>query len=166
MIVYDTRFNANEWLTISGFCIGYLAVFLLPKRFPIQVTLMYIMCGIYGGFFYDSILSVEPIDYYDVNDTSNYQFLDFISYLMYGAYSYVFFYLGDRLRLKIRYAPIYIFAWGLVSIGLEKIADLCGVYHYKNGYGLVDSFPIYLLTLGAWSAFYFLSQRFDGLYKT
>jgi hypothetical protein len=162
MIVYDTHFNTNEWFIIVGFCIGYLTLFMLPKRFPIKVTLVFVLCGIYSGFFYDHSLGIEPVDFYDVNDTSAYQFIDFISYLMYGAWSYLFFYVWDCLHLKFRFAPIYIFLWGSISTGLEKIALLCNVYHFKNGYEQFYSFPIYLFTLSCWSVLHYLFKKQYG----
>ncbi|KIL39661.1 hypothetical protein SD70_18645 [Gordoniibacillus kamchatkensis] len=155
MIVYDTRFNANEWFVIVGFCIGYGMLFLLPRRFSYKITLLFIICGIYSGFFYDHSLSVEPKDFYDVNDTSLYQPWDFLSYLMYGPLSYLFFYIWDCVRFKFRFAPLYIFAWGLVAVAFEKFAIVCHVFHYKNGYRLAYSFPIYLLTYSIWSALYY-----------
>lgn len=155
MIIYDTHFNLNEWLIIIGFFVGYLTLFILPKRFPLKVTFVFVICGIYSGFFYDHSLSVEPVDFYDVNDRSQYQFIDFISYLMYGPWSYLFFYLWDCIQFKFRFATIYIFVWGVISLGLEKVAVLCGVYHYKNGYELSTSFPIYLLTFSIWSVLYY-----------
>ncbi len=155
MIVYDTQFNANEWFVITGFCTGYLLMFILPKRFPLKTTVIFATCGIYNGFMFDHSLSVEPVDFYDVNDSSNYEFFDFISYLMYGPWSYLFFYVWDWLRFNFRFAPLYIFLWGAFSFGLERLAVLCNVYHYKNGYEFMYSFPIYLVAISFWAVLYY-----------
>lgn len=162
MKVYDTHFNANEWFIIAGFCVGYLTLLILPKRFPAKVTMVFVLCGIYSGFFYDHSLSVEPVDFYDVNDSSAYQFIDFISYLMFGPWSYLYFYVWDRLDLKYRFAPIGIFLWAAMSWGFEKLALLCHVYHYKNGFELSYSFPIYLVTISGWSLLYRLFRTTYG----
>lgn len=164
MIIYDTHFNANEWFVIIGFCIGYLTLFLLPRRFSLKVTFVFVICGIYSGFIYDHSLSVEPVDFYDVNDHSLYEFIDFISYLMYGPWSYLFFYIWNCVQIKFRLAPIYIFVWSLLSVVLEKVATICNVYHYKNGYEIINSFPLYLLTLSIWSVlyYYFKAKQVNG----
>jgi hypothetical protein len=155
MVIYDNHFNANEWFEIIGFCIGYLVLFILPRRFPLKITFVFVICGIYSGFFFDHSISIEPVDFYDVNDRSQYEIMDFISYLKFGPWSYLFFYIWDWLQFRFRFGPLYIFIWGLSSLGLEKLAVLCHVYHYKNGYGIMDSFPLYLLTLSIWSVLYY-----------
>lgn len=158
MTTYDNQFNSNEWFVIAGLCIGYSLLFLLPRRFSLKVTAVFIVCGIYSGFFYDHSLSVEPVNFYDVNDGSLYQIMDFISYVQFGSWSYLFFYIWDWLQFKYRLAPLYIFLWGSVSLGMEKIAVLCHVYHYRNGYSLSYSLPIYFLTLSIWIGLYYYTK--------
>ncbi len=161
MKIYDTHFNANEWFIIVGCCLGLGLILFLPKRFSIKNSLVFFMCGVYSGFFFDHSLSVQPVNYYDVNDSSNYQFIDFISYLGFGPFSYFFFYLFDLLRPKIKYIPIYILVWSFFSIILEWCSHKLGVYHYRNGYTIYYSFAIYLLVLSCWCLLYFwvLSQK-------
>ncbi|WP_338113130.1 hypothetical protein [Paenibacillus artemisiicola] len=151
MIIYDTRFNANEWFVLGGFLVGIGLVLFLPKRFSMQRTILYYMCGVYSGFFFDHSLSVEPVSYYDVNDTSDYELMDFLSYFAYGAVGYLFFYVFDKLRVRMPYVPVYILAWSLASVGLEWISVRIGVFHYNYGYKLAYSFPIYLIVQTAWT---------------
>ncbi|TJY42616.1 hypothetical protein E5161_07115 [Cohnella pontilimi] len=154
MIVYDNRFNTNEWFIIGGLCVGMALVIFLPKRFPTKNTIVYFMCGVYSGFFFDHSLSVEPVSYYDVNDKSAFQFMDFLSYLSYGPMSYLFFYIYDRIRPKPSHIPLYILIWSLTAVGLEWLAVRTGVFHYLHGYKLAYSFPIYLIVQSCWIAFF------------
>lgn len=154
MIVYDNRFNANEWFIIVSICIGIACILFFPRRFSTQVATLFFMCGVYSGFFFDHSLSVEPISFYDVNDVSKFQVMDFISYCMYGPVSYFFFYIYDRLQIKSSFIPLYILFWSLLSVGAEWLAVMFGVYHYRHGYKLAYSFPIYLLVQSCWVALY------------
>lgn len=154
MIIYDTRFNANEWFIIVSLCIGLACIVLFPKRFPRQVLAVFFMCGVYSAFFFDHSLSVEPVSFYDVNDVSKFQLMDFLSYFMYGSFSYFFFYIYDLLQPKPSHTPAYILAWTLVSVGIEWVAVMFGVFHYRHGYQIAYSFPIYLIVQSCWIALY------------
>lgn len=157
MIVYDNHFNLNEWFIIIGLCIGITTVIILPKRFPKKTAIVFFVCGIYTGFFFDHSVSVQPVSFYDVNDNSSYQFMDFLSYLSFGPLSYLFFYIFDKLRPKSK--PLYILIWSLISLGIEWLATHAGVYHYRHGYKLYYSFPIYLIVQSCWLVLY---DRFRG----
>jgi len=160
VIVYDYRFNSNEWFVIITLCIGILLVFWLPRRFPKKQAIVYFMCGVFFGFFFDHTLSVIPVSFYDVNDTSNFQIMDFISYWQYGPFSYLFFYIYDRLRITPALSPIYILICSLFSVLMEWFAVLFGVFHYRHGYTLVYSFPIYLLIESIWVTLFYRIKHF------
>lgn len=157
MIVYDNRFNGNEWFIIAGLIVGISIMYFLPKRFPKKISIVFFMCGVFSGFFFDHSLSVEPVDYYDVNDKSTYQIMDFLSYVSYGPISYFFFYFYDRLKPSS--SLLYILIWSFISVGLEWCAEKVGVFHYKHGYQLYYSFPIYLLVNSCWTLLYY---RYHG----
>ncbi|MDQ0198233.1 hypothetical protein J2S10_001374 [Neobacillus ginsengisoli] len=157
MNVYDNHFNSNEWFIVVGLCIGTITLFFLPKRFPRKTSIVFFTCGVFSGFFFDHSLSVEPVNFYDVNDNSSYQFIDFLSYVTYGPLSYLFFYFFDRLRpVSI---PIYILIWSLISLGMEWSATYFGVFHYRHGYKLFYSLPIYLIVQSCWIVLY---HRYHG----
>ncbi|RAP75610.1 hypothetical protein DL346_18690 [Paenibacillus montanisoli] len=139
---------------IAGLCIGIALVIFLPKRFQRKHTFVYFMCGVYSGFFFDHSLSVQPVSFYDVNDRSSYQLIDFVSYISYGPISYLFFYTYDRLRPKPSQIAIFILIWSLVSTGLEWLAVCANVFHYRFGYKLAYSFPIYLIVQSCWIFLY------------
>ncbi|MFC4810881.1 hypothetical protein [Paenibacillus sp. GCM10023250] len=159
MIIYDTRFNMNEWFVLSGFVIGIGLVLILPKRFTLQQSILFYMCGAYSGFFFDHSLSVTPLSLYDVNDTSDYEWIDFLSYFAYGAVAYMFFYVYDKFRIRPAYIPVYILIWSLASVGFEWISVKLGVFHYNYGYKLAYSFAIYLFVQTAWIALFFRYGR-------
>lgn len=155
LIVYDNQFNRNEWFVIVGLFIGIVVVYLLPKRFPRQISNLFFLCGIFTGIFFDHTLSVQPVSYYDVNDVSLFEVMDFISYLMYGPFSYLFFYVYDYFRIKPSFIPIFVLVWSLISIGMECLEAFFGVFHYTNGYKIWYSFPIYLLVQSLWMILYY-----------
>lgn len=159
MKTYNIGFNANEWYVIVALIIGCVTIILLPKRFPKKVAFMFFMCGVYSGFFFDHSVSVEPVSFYDVNDRSKFEFMDFVSYWMYGPYAYVFFHIWDRWKLQLRMVPLYICCWTIINIGFEWLAVLCGVFHYRHGYKLAFSVPLYFITLSLWMVLYYVYRK-------
>ena len=147
IIVYDQKFNSNEWFIIATLIIGFILVWKLPKRFPIKESLVYFMGFVFIGMVFDHTISIKPLDYYDVNDKSSYELMDFVSYLTFGPFGYLYIYFYDFFKIKNPYSTIYIFLWTIIAIVTEHIAQTLGVFHYKNGYTIYYSFPIYLLTL-------------------
>ncbi len=149
-IRFDNNFNANEWFIVISLFIGILVVLVLPKRYTKKTTIVYLICGMFFGFIFDHTLSVFPISYYIINDSNTFEFMDFLSHVMYGAYSYLFFYLYDFFNIKPRLSLIYILVWTLISVGFEGISVFIGVFHYENGYKIYYSFVIYLLVISFW----------------
>lgn len=154
MVVYDHSFNHNEWSVMIGLCIGLFLVFVLPKRFPTRASFVFFMCGVYSGFFFDNSLSIQPVSFYDTMDTSVYQVMDYILYFAYGPISYLFFYVWDYMRLKSRALPLYLFIWVLIAMSVEWIGTLFGVFHYRHGYKIEYSMPIYLVIFCLWAMLY------------
>ncbi|RLQ97359.1 hypothetical protein [Falsibacillus albus] len=145
MKVYDHSFNANEWFTCGVFFAAYAFLFILPRRFSKQDKALYVILGMFIGNFYDHTISVPPWNFYDVNDTSEFQLMDFISYFMYGPFSYYFVYIWDALKITDKHIPLYIFIWSIISMVMEFIAHQLGVYHYRQGYEIYYSFAVYPL---------------------
>jgi len=146
-IIYDQNFNSNEWFIIVALTIGVILVWKLPKRFPIKESLIYLIYFIFLGMIFDHTISIEPFDYYDVNDSSSYQLMDFLSYISYGPFGYLYIYFYDFFKIKDSLNTIYIFLWAMSALVTEYFAHAVGVYHYRNGYEIYYSFPIYLLVL-------------------
>lgn len=145
MIVYDQKFNQNEWFVIISLAAGLILFWRLKSRFTTKEVIVYFLFSFYMGIVLDHSISVNPFDFYDVNDNSSYQFIDFLTYLMYGPFGYIFIFCYDYFKIKSQYSPLYILVWVFISIGMEFFAQSLGVYHYKNGYEIFYSFPVYLL---------------------
>ncbi|ULL16888.1 hypothetical protein DVH26_22035 [Paenibacillus sp. H1-7] len=147
IIYYDNKWNTNEWFVIGLLLIGLTLLVALPKRFPLNWSTVYTLYGVFTGLCLDHTLSVNPVDFYDVNDNSSYEFMDFLTYVMYGPFTYLFAYLHDTLKVKPPIDPLFVFGWSLLSVVVEWVAVQAGVFHYKNGYTIFYSFPIYLSSL-------------------
>jgi len=148
-IIYDRKFNSNEWFVITSLIIGIILVWKLPKRFSIKESLVYLIYFVFVGMIFDHTIAIEPFDYYDVNDSSAYQLMDFLSYLTFGPFGYLYIYFYDFFKMKNRYNTFYIFLWTMSALLMEYVAHALGVYHYKNGYEIYYSFPIYLAMLSS-----------------
>lgn len=143
IVQYDSAFNSNEWFILLSLVAGYTLIMIIPKRYPPAYTLLFLFIGINSGIVFDHTISIPPFDYYDVNDSSRFEFFDFLSYIMYGPYGYLFFYLYDYLKLKGYFTFLYIIIWSIIAMFVEALATYLGVFHYKNGYQFVFSFPFY-----------------------
>ncbi len=151
---YDHNFNANEWFIVISLIVGTLVVLKLPKRFTNKTTCVYLLCGVFTGFFFDHILSVLPVSYYDINDNSSFQLMDFLSHVMYAPFSYLFFYIYDFFNIKPNLSLLFILGWAFISVGIELFSEYIGIFHYQNGYNSYYSFVIYLVVQSLWVRFY------------
>lgn len=159
MKVYDHGFNENEWFVIASILVMNLAIWLAPRMFSKLEAIGYYIFGIYIGLFYDHTISIKPWDFYDVNDSSSYQFIDFLSYIMYGPYGYFFLYFYKKWNVRgLRTIP-YILVWSSFSVLMEWIGVKVGLFHYDKGYRMYWSFPIYLFSQTLMVIFYHLVVR-------
>lgn len=145
MKVYETVFDENEWFVILTFLFANLLIWMLPKIFSKIEGASFYLVGIYIGMFYDHTISIKPWDFYDVNDNSSYQLIDFLSYVMYGPYSYFFAYFLGKMNIKGFRNIYYILIWSTFSLIMEWLGVKMGVFHYEKGFKMYWSFPIYLL---------------------
>lgn len=144
-VVYEKSFDGNEWFVIINLITLNIFVWVIPKIFSVLEGISHYIFGIFIGMFYDHTISVRPWDFYDVNDSSAYQVIDFLSYIMYGPFSYFFVYLYVKLRIKGGFKHIlYILTWTCISMLAEWIGVKIGLFHYNKGYKMYWSFPIYL----------------------
>ncbi|MNO21940.1 hypothetical protein D3C76_117170 [compost metagenome] len=153
-IVYDNQFNGNEWFVIGIAVIGLAAVWMLPRRFsPAQATFN-LLIGVTFGLVFDHTIAVPPFDLYDAGDNSTYEWIDIISYFMYAPFGYLFIYGYERLRMFEIMTVVYLLFWALVAVGFEWLALKAGVFHYKQGYQIMYSFPIYLFLMSIYLILY------------
>ncbi|AYV68957.1 hypothetical protein C2I06_20045 [Niallia circulans] len=156
---YDFHFNLNEWSILISIFLGFLLVILLPRRFTKKTMSIYLMCGVFFGFIFDHTLSILPVRYYIINDSSSFEIMDFFSHVMYAPISYLFFYLYDLFNIKPHFTLLYILGWALVSIAIERVCGMIGIFHYQHGYTIYYSFVIYLLVISIWVIFYRLIKE-------
>jgi hypothetical protein len=143
-VVYENVFDWNEWMVLITLVSLNILIWITPKTFSLLEGTAYYMYGIFIGMFFDHTISVLPWDFYDVNDSSEYQVMDFLSYVKYGPFSYFFIYLYVKLRIKGFMHIIYILAWTCFSLLMEGIGVKVGLFHYGKGYIIYYSIPIYL----------------------
>lgn len=144
-VIYDDRFNGNEWLVLGIMALGLAAYLLLPKRFSKPAAWFNLLIGVAIGLMFDHTIAVPPYDLYDVGDQSMYQWFDIISYGMYAPFGYFFIYGLERWSIRSMGLILYIAAWAAGGIGLEWVCERAGIFHYKNGYSMLYSIPIYLI---------------------
>ena len=159
MKVYEHAFNENELFVLCSILVMNLAIWFAPKIFTKLEAIGYYIFGIYIGLFYDHTISIKPWDFYDVNDNSSYQFIDFLSYIMYGPYSYFFVYFFVKLKIKGLRTILYILIWSSLSLLLEWVGLKVGLFHFDKGYRMYWSFPIYLLSQSMMIIYYHLVLR-------
>ncbi len=159
MKVYDHAFNANEWFVILSVIVTNLVIWFVPKIFSKLESIGYYIFGIYIGLFFDHTISIKPWDFYDVNDKSAYEFIDFLSYIMYGPFAYFFLYFYVRWNItRMKIIP-YIFVWSAFSLLMEWMGVKIGLFHYDKGYKMYWSFPIYLFSQSLLIVFYHLCVK-------
>ncbi|KGX91807.1 CBO0543 family protein [Pontibacillus marinus] len=158
IVVYETAFDWNEWFVIITLVSLSFFIFRIPKIFPPIEAIGYYLFGITIVYFFDHTTSVRPWDLYDVNDSSKYQLMDFIYYVMNGPFSYMFIYLYSKLNIKGHYNILYIFIWSSFSVLAEWIGVKIGLFHYDKGYNMYWSLPIYMLVQIILIIYYHLVQ--------
>ncbi len=158
-VIYEKSFNYNEWFVIINFIIMLLIIWKLPKQFSILEGTAHFLYGIAIGMFFDHTISVKPWDFYDVNDDSSYQLIDFLSYVAYGPYSYIFIYLYKKLNIKGFTHIIYVLLWGCFSVLIEWVSIKVGLFHFDKGYKMYWSFPIYIFVQSLQIIFYQIIKR-------
>lgn len=158
-VIYEKSFNLNEWFVIVGIIFMGIMIWIIPKIFSVLEGIAHYVYGVAFGMFYDHTISVKPWDFYDVNDSSAYQVMDFLSYVMYGAYSYFFIYFYDKLKINGYWHILYILIWSCFSLFMEWVGVKIGLFHYDKGYTMYWSFPIYLIAQSLQIIFYHVIKR-------
>ncbi|QHE51043.1 hypothetical protein [Pontibacillus sp. HMF3514] len=145
ILLVEEKFDTNDIYILCFILISYLGLFLLPKLFNKKLdTCLIILYGILSATILDSSIGAHIYDFYDIMDGKHYTIMDAVVYLLYGPFGYFFIYGYKKLHIKGLYTVIYIVAWSLFSLGVDKVNVLMGVFTFKNGYQFFFSFPIYL----------------------
>ncbi|MED4018462.1 hypothetical protein [Sutcliffiella cohnii] len=158
-VIYEDSFNINEWFVIVSLVFMIIMIWITPKIFTILEGIAYFIFGIVYGMFYDHTISIKPWDFYDVNDNSSYQLIDFLSYVMYGGYSYFFLYLYEKMNIKGHGNLIYVLIWSCFSFLMEWIGVKIGLFHFDKGYKMYWSIPIYIIAQSMLIIFYQITKK-------
>lgn len=145
---YDYSFNQNEWFVLITIIVSHIIIFMLPKRYPILLSITLYLYGLTMGIMFDNTIGAHIFDFYDIGDSSAYDLMDIATYVMYGPMSYIFIYIQDKFKIHGKLLTTYILLWSLVAFGVEALATYLGLFHYKNGYQIYYSFPIYIGLFG------------------
>jgi hypothetical protein len=158
-VVYERAFDWNEWFVIITLLSLHFLMVKLPKTFSMIEGLTYYLFGITVVLFFDHTMSVRPWDLYDVNDSSTYQLMDFLYYVMNGPISYFFIYIYLKLRIEGYKTIPYILIWSSFSVLTEWIGVKIGLFHYDKGYKMSWSLPIYMVIQTLQIIYYHIIQR-------
>lgn len=144
MLQLPERFDLNEWFTLAAAVLAMGVALTLPKRFSIVEIVVYTIFTVYLSQTVDSLIAIEPFDFYDVNDSAKLEWFDMIIYYFcYPPTTYIYLYFYDKWQPR-RWKRIgYVIGYSLLSVLLEGVADLFGVFTYK-GWRLYDSFFVYV----------------------
>ncbi|MBD2870009.1 hypothetical protein [Paenibacillus arenilitoris] len=163
IVSYDKGFNANEWFVIASFVISTVFIWVFPRILSPLETSYALLAGMVFGLIADHTVAVPPLDLYDVGDDSNFTLFDLFSYVMYMPFGYWFIYWHERMRIGGIGTMSYILLWTIFGYGIEWLGTLAGVFHYKNGYRIEHSIPVYLFVQSLHLALYKLAFSRDRM---
>ncbi|WP_456271885.1 hypothetical protein [Bacillus sp. AK031] len=160
-MIYEKAFDLNDWTVLISILVIWAAVFLLPKKFSVQYTVLIMLFGLTAASVFDNSLGAAAFDYYNIMDGPAYTLMDGAVYLLYPPFSYFFAYIHRSFHINMLGNALFILAWSLLSVFVESIFTLANVFTYKNGFNLFYSFCIYLVTQSALLTFMKLLE-FNG----
>ncbi|MDZ5471449.1 hypothetical protein SM124_06780 [Bacillus sp. 31A1R] len=137
------KFDENEWLVIGVLMSGIVIYKLLPKRFPISLSILIMIFSATYARAFDHILASPLLDFYDVMDSPKFELFGVFTYIMYAPFGYLFVYIYDKFKIEDKYIVLYIFIWSFFGIGFEWLSSKCNIFTYKH-WNLAYSFTIYL----------------------
>lgn len=116
----------------------------LPRRLTISLTVLVCLFAIFIASLFDHLLATSITDYYNIMDSGKYEFFDYLLYLLYAPFAYLFVYLYEEWNLKGYGILLYILVWSIVGTIFEWISHLFYVFNYK-GWKIGYSFTVYLI---------------------
>ncbi len=155
MMPLDERaFDMNDYFVLSCIVVVYGLMFILPKRFPLSVTLLLMLLSSTAASMLDNSVGGHIFDLYDIMDGPEYAIMDFIVYILYAPFGYLFIYIYDLFRLEGILTVVYIALFSFFSTVFEWVCLKAGVFHYKDAYLIYYSLLIYLLSQSGIVLFY------------
>ncbi|MDC3414997.1 hypothetical protein NC797_15270 [Aquibacillus sp. 3ASR75-11] len=144
-MILPVQFDQNEWFLIVMIILSYTVVFLMPKRIPWSQFILVMLLSVMIARLSDHLLASPSVDLYDINDTGKYDLFDFVTYLLYAPFSYLFIYFYDRFNIRGIGIVLYIVVCSFLGMLFEMTNALFEVFHYK-GWSAVYSFSVYLVS--------------------
>ncbi|WP_156291331.1 hypothetical protein [Oceanobacillus salinisoli] len=155
---FPVDFNINEWFVILSLGISYIGIFLLPNRLPASILILIILFSATIARIFDHSLAGPNLNLYNLMDSGKYELFDFLSYLLYGPFAYVFLYIYQKYSIKGLYLLLYIAASSVLAVTYEWITVLFNVFTFEK-WRSIYSYPVYLFVQSLTIVFYHLLQK-------
>jgi hypothetical protein len=144
MILWE-HFDKNEIYIIMMLIIAYTALFSLPKKLPLNITLLFLVWGFASSSLFDFTIGGGLLDFYKVNDSGGYELTDVLTYFLFATFGYYFVYFYEMFNINKKTFIFYVIAWVIVGLFMEKVSTWMGVTQYQNGYKLPFSVSVFLV---------------------
>ncbi len=128
----------------AGNVAGWGIVWALRRKLPLSVTALVLLISVAIPVAFDHFIGIKPINLYDINVNPGMTFDDFLTWMMYPPFGYLFVYFYDRWRVSGVGISLYILGWALMGVALEALGVYCRVFIYRQ-WKLYDSLPVYVI---------------------
>ncbi|WP_040203526.1 hypothetical protein [Neobacillus jeddahensis] len=162
MILWE-QFDKNEIYIVIMLVIAYGALFLLPKKLPRKIALLFLLWGFTNATLFDFTIGGGLLDFYRVNDSNQYEWFDLLTYLLFATFGYFFVYFYERFQIHKKTFLFYVLGWTMVGLIMEKLSGWMGVTHYQNGYQLPYSVAVFLVVQTTTGLYYQFIKRAERL---
>ncbi|QGQ96112.1 hypothetical protein EHS13_15135 [Paenibacillus psychroresistens] len=143
MILYlPERFDTNEWYIIIIWLVVISCIWMLPRRFPPTIGLLYALIPLILAKLFDTILIFPPFEQYYMNDIKGVELFDLLLYFTYPCIGYLSLYAYDRFHPKSVGTVAILILTSLFAVFFEWVSAKAGLYHY-TGWKVYYSLPIY-----------------------
>lgn len=139
------QFDKNELYILVMLVVAYTAFFILPKKLPRDITLLFLIWGFASSTLFDFTIGGGLMDFYKVNDSNKYEVSDLLTYILFATFGYFFVYFYQVLGInKKKFIP-YVLGWTAIGLVMETVSKWMGVTHYQHGYILPYSIAVFLV---------------------
>lgn len=163
MILWED-FGKNEIYILIMLVIAYSAFFLIPKRLPQSITILFLVWGFASSTLFDFPIGGGLLDFYKVNDSNKYELFDLLTYFLFAPFSYFFVYFYERFKVGRKVFIFYVLGWCVMGLIMEKVSNFMGVTHYQHGYSMKYSLVVFLVVQTTTALYYELMKEKEPLY--
>ncbi|MFT8319292.1 MAG: hypothetical protein ABF649_00135 [Bacillus sp. (in: firmicutes)] len=135
------KFDENEWFIVISTLIALIIVKILPKRFPIIITILLCLFISAVSKIVDHLLSGSTlVNLYDFNDSTKYEYFDlFLQWILYPIIGYLFVYWYDYWKEKRRNTLLLIVVIIVISTIYEAISVKFKVFDFREWYSYLSA---------------------------